>query len=228
MTYDSFDSLPRLQRRRDPEIHRDVRAELSIQSPEGRRSVQLSVRHGVVSLTGLVESYSEKWAIDRAVRQIVGVREVRDGLHVRPADGAAATDQELATAANSALHWDARVPNGVHANLIDGMVQLRGAVDRFHEREAAVEAVRNLVGVRDIVNEIALRAATPLPNLALEVKDALRRRLGPAALVIVIKVADGVVTLRGPVPTIAIAGEIENVVRSIRGVIQIHNQLRVF
>ena len=50
--------------KRDPEIHQDVRAELAIQQDEGRRSVEISVHHGVVSLTGLVESYAQKWAIE--------------------------------------------------------------------------------------------------------------------------------------------------------------------
>ena len=54
--------------KRDPEIHQDVRAELWTQEDEGSRSVEISVHHGVVYLTGLVESYAEKWAIGRAVR----------------------------------------------------------------------------------------------------------------------------------------------------------------
>jgi osmotically-inducible protein OsmY len=228
VTYDWFDSLPRLPRKRDPDIHQDVRAELSMQQDEWRRSVEVSVQHGVVSLNGLVDSYAEKWAIDRAVRQIVGVKDVRDYLHVRPPDIAAPTDRRIATTANWALGWDVRVPRGIHAHVIDGMLRLGGAVERFYQRAAAEEAVRNLVGVRDIVNEIALLPAVPPANLGLEVEAALRRRLGSASRVIFVEVADGVVTLRGPVPTHAILGEIECVVWSIPGVTKIHNQLQVF
>ena len=70
--------------KRDSEIHRDLRAELGIQPPDGRRSVEITVCRGVVYLTGFVESYADKWAIHRLVRQIPGVKGMRDYLHVRP------------------------------------------------------------------------------------------------------------------------------------------------
>jgi osmotically-inducible protein OsmY len=70
--------------KRDPEIHRDVRAELGMQPDDGRRSVEITVYQGVVYLTGFVESHAAKRAIDCTVRCIVGVRGLRDYLHVRP------------------------------------------------------------------------------------------------------------------------------------------------
>ena len=193
-----------------------------------RRSVEVSVQNGVVSLNGLVDSFGEKWAIDRAVRHIIGVKDVRDYLHVRPPETAAPTDRRIATTANGALDWDVRVPSGIHAHVTDGVLRLRGAVERFCQREAAEEVVRNLVGVRDIVNEIALLPVDPPADLAAEIEAALRRRLGSASRVIFVEVADSVVTLRGAVPTFAILVEIERAVCSIPGVTQIHSLLQVF
>ena len=227
MAGDWFDSQQRCPLKRDPEIHQDVRAELWIQEDEGRRSVEISVQHGVVSLTGLVESYAQKWAIGRAVGHIVGVKDLRDYLHVRPSADAAPDDRQIERAANMALRWDARVPKGLRAKVSGGVLRLSGAVERFRLREAAEEAVRNLMGVRDIVNEIVLLPAAPAAHLALEVEAALRRRLGPASRVISVAAAQGVVTLRGLVPTFAIVGEIERAVWSIPGVTQIDNQLQV-
>ena len=191
------------------------------------RTVEISVRYGVVSLTGLVESYARKCAIDRAVGRIVGVKDVRDYLHVRPSDGAVSDDGQIEGAANRALGWDVRVPRGIRAKVSGGVLRLSGAVEWFRLREAAEEAVRNLTGVRDIVNEIVLLPATPAAHLALEVEAALRRRLGPASRVISVAAAQGVVTLRGVVPTFAILGEMERAVWSIPGVTQIDNQLQV-
>jgi osmotically-inducible protein OsmY len=213
--------------KRDPEIHQDVRAELSIEQDDGRSSVEIMVHHGVVYLTGLVESYAQKWAIDRAVRRIVGVKDLRDYLHVRPPDAAAPDDRGMARAANRALRWDARVPKGVRAEVTGGVLRLWGAVQRFGQREAAEEAVRNLVGVRDIVNEIALLPADRPAHLTLQVEAALRRWLGPASQVISVAAADGVVTLRGPVPTFAVRGEIERAVWAVPGITRIDNQLQV-
>ena len=225
MACEWIDSQQRFQKR-DAEIHQDVRAELSMEEDEAGHTVEISVRYGVVSLTGLVESYARKCAIDRAVRRIVGVKEVRDYLHVRPPDGAAPDDGQIEGAANRALGWDVRVPKGIHAKVTGGVLGLHGAVERFWQREAAEEAVRNLAGVRDIVNKIFLLPAAPPAHLT-QVEAALRRRLGPASRLISVDVAQGVVTLRGAVPTFAILGELERAVSSIPGIIRIDNQLQV-
>ena len=115
----------------------------------------------------------------------------------------------------------------LHAARLHVARQRTASVERFSQREAAEEAVRNLMGVRDIVNEIALLVVVPPAHLALEVEAALRRRLGSASRLIFVEVAEGVVTLRGPVPTFAILDEIEGAVWSIHGVTQIDNQLQV-
>lgn len=70
--------------KRHSEIHRDVREELGVQPDDGRRSVEITVRQGVVYLTGFVESYAVKRATHRIVGQIPGVKGMRDYLHVRP------------------------------------------------------------------------------------------------------------------------------------------------
>ena len=70
--------------RRDPEIHRDVRAELGIQPDDGRRSVEITVHRGVVHLTGFVESAAVKRATGRIVRRVAGVTGLRNHLQVRP------------------------------------------------------------------------------------------------------------------------------------------------
>ena len=226
MTSDRIESEQWYGRKRDPEIHQDVRAELSMDADEGRRQVVVSVSNGVVSLTGLVDSYAAKWAIDRAVRRITGVRGLRDNLHVRPPE--TPNDRLIARTADAALSSDARVPNGIRADVTDGVLRLRGSVERFYQREAAEEAVRNLIGVRDIVNEIALLPSIPPVHLVLEVEAALRRRLGSASRLIFVEATEGKVKLRGPVATLAIVGEIESAVWSIRGVTRIDNQLQVF
>lgn len=198
-----------------------------MEQDEGKPSVEISVRDGVVSLTGLVESYAQKCAIDRAVGRIVGVKHLCDYLHVRPSDAGAPDDRQIERAANRALRWDARVPKGLRAKVSGGVLRLSGAVERFGLREAAEEAVRNLTGVREIVNEIALLPSVPPAHLTLQVEAALRRWLGPASRVISVAAAQGVVTLRGVVPTFAILGEIERAVSSIPGIRRIDNQLQV-
>ena len=54
-----------------------------------------------------------------------------------------------------------RVPKGIRTKVTGGVLPLRGAAQRFRQREAAEDAVRNLKGLRDIVNEIALFPTAP-------------------------------------------------------------------
>jgi osmotically-inducible protein OsmY len=218
--------------REDHEIEQDVRAELALEqsSTDRQRFVGVSVECGVVRLTGSAGSYAQKRAFERAAGRVVGVTDVRDHVDVRPADDVRRADRGLERAARHALEWDARVPEGITVDVTDGVLQLRGAVARFAEREAAEEAVRNLIGLRDLVNEIRVAPAPPLPepaDLARVVAEVIRRRFGFDSGYFSIAIADGVVTVSGIVPRFANLDEIERAVRSIPGVTRIDNHLLV-
>jgi osmotically-inducible protein OsmY len=222
----------RFQRsRKDDEIERDVRAELAVeQGDSGHHLVRVVVDRGVVSLSGSVDSYARRWAIGRAVARVVGVKDVRNHLEVCPSLDDHREDGHIQTAAQRALEWDARVPDGIGAAVTDGVLRLHGTVECLAEREAAEEAVRNLVGVREVVNEIRVAWAPTgegADDLGLDVEAAIRRRFGVDTGYIVIGVDNGVVTLSGAVPLLALLDDIERAVRSIPGVTRINNELLV-
>lgn len=222
----------RVQRlRKDDEIERDVRAELAAeQGNSGHHLVRVVVDRAVVNLTGSVDTYARKWAIGRAVAHVVGVKDVRDHLEVCPSLDDHREDGHIQAAARRVLEWDARVPDGVGATVTDGALRLHGTVECLTQREAAEEAVRNLVGVRDVVNEIRV-AFVPSgeagDDLALDVEAAIRRRFGVDTGYIAIGVDNGVVTLSGAVPRLALLDDIERAVRSVPGVTRINNELLV-
>jgi osmotically-inducible protein OsmY len=136
-------------------------------------------------------------------------------------------DGRIQRAAKRAIEWDARVPDGIDGDVTDGVLRLRGVVTRFSEREAAEEAVRNLIGVRDVVNEIRVARAPSRGDLESNVEAAILRRLGTDGQCMWIATADGVVTLSGVVPSFAMLEELERTIRSIPGVTRINNQLLV-
>jgi len=215
----------------DDEIEQDVRAELTAeQGSTDHHLVRVVVDRGVVYLSGSADSYARKWAIERAVGRVAGVRGVRDHLEVYPPLDAQRDDGHIQAAARCALEWDARVPGGLRAEVTDGVLRLQGTVQRFSQRDAAEEAVRNLNGVRDVVNEIKVAPAPSLAlvdDLAVDVEAAIRRRVGVDTAWIAIGVEGGVVTLSGAVPAFALVDDIERAVRSIPGVTRINNDLLV-
>jgi osmotically-inducible protein OsmY len=146
----------------DRQLEHDVRAELKFdQDVTHREFVDVVVDGGIVYLLGFSDSYAQKWAIEQAARRVVGVTDLRSRLQVRPSAAAYRSDAQIQKAAEHALQWDARVPRGVRATATDAVVRLYGMVDRSSQLEAAEEAVRNLVGVRDVMNEIRV---VPAPS----------------------------------------------------------------
>ena len=211
----------------DRDIEQAVRAELGVSLDAiGRRLISVVVQQSAVSLSGFVDNYAQKYAAERAAARVVGVRDVRNYLEVLPPDDACA-DGRIRSAVRRALEWDARVPDTVRGEVTDGVVRLYGVVERLSEREAAEEAVRNLIGVRDVVDEIRLAHAPSRDDLETAIESAIRRRFGADVGRIGIETAQGVVTVSGVVPTFAMLEDIEQTLQSVRGVTRIDNQLLV-
>ena len=60
----------------------------------------------------------------------------------------------------NALHWNSAIPShGVSAEADDGVVTLRGVVDRAYQKSYAEAIVRGVAGVVDVRNNIAIRSA---------------------------------------------------------------------
>jgi osmotically-inducible protein OsmY len=212
----------------DHEIHQDVRAELKMDLDiTDERDVEITVNHGSVDLDGSADSYAQKWAIEHATYRVIGVKAVRNYLDVKPPKDDYRDDDEIEKAARRALEWDARVPEGVRASVSDGLLLLNGTVARFSQRVAAEEAVRNLLGVREVTNDIKLSIAEAAIDLKRDVEDALRRRFDGTSASISVEAVDGVVTLNGIVPTFALRDDIERAIWSAPGVTRIDDQLQV-
>jgi osmotically-inducible protein OsmY len=214
--------------RRDHEVERDVREELGAsRSLTDHPFVRMVVRDGVVYLTGSAASYAQKWAIEHAASRVIGVKGVRDHLAVHPRTANVLGDAQIERAAAAALVWDARVPTGVSATVTDGVLRLQGTVDRGWQRDAAEDAVRNLLGIRDLVNEVRLAPDEPPATLERDVAETVRRRFGNHAGGIAVTAADGVVTLSGLVPTFALLDDVLRAVRAVSGVARIADRLLV-
>jgi osmotically-inducible protein OsmY len=211
----------------DPDVEQDVRDELGILGFARRGFIGLAVDHGVVELTGFTDSYAQKWEIERAASRVIGVRDVRDYLEVRPPGAAQRADSRIASAARCLLEWNARVPATVEVEVTDGELRLRGIVELLSQREAAEEAVRNLVGVRDVSNEIKIAPIAPPADVAGDVESAMRRRFGLLCRHVWMVERDGLVTVSGTVGTFELVGDVERVAKSVPGVVRVDNRLLV-
>jgi osmotically-inducible protein OsmY len=183
---------------------------------------------GVVTLTGQVPSYADRLAAERVVKQIAGVKGLANDVEVRLPGDARRTDTDLAAAAVKALEWDVRVPHqGIKLRVSDGWLTLEGQVEWQFQREAADRAVRHLLGVRGVSNQIALKARVTPTDLKNRIEAALKRNAELEARKIRVETKGGTVVLDGTVHSWAEREEAERAVWAAPGVAAVEDHLTV-
>jgi len=185
----------------DSQLQQDVLDELKWEPAVEASTIGVEATDGVVTLAGHVASFAEKWAAEAAAQRVAGVKGVVVEIDVRLPDSHKRSDAELVQAAASALEWNSSVPKGaVKIGVSHGVIELSGDVDWAFQRTAAVSAVRNLIGVRTVVDQIAIR---PHPinsrGVRRKIQAALHRQAQIDANAITIDVDGNNITLGGVV-----------------------------
>jgi osmotically-inducible protein OsmY len=184
----------------DKQLQQNVLHELDWEPGVRSTDIGVSVHEGVVTLSGFVDTYAEKFGAEDAAKRIFGVKGLANDLTVTSPNTAQRPDSDLAEAAVRALAATASVPAGhIQTTVRDGAVILEGEVDWQYQSTAAGNAVRWLPGVRDVRNRITVKPHVSSFDVKTKIEDALRRSAEVEARRITVDAADGKVTLRGNV-----------------------------
>jgi osmotically-inducible protein OsmY len=160
----------------DGHLQQAVLKELSWEPSLVAAHIGVAADHGVVTLTGHVESFAEKQAAEIAARRVRGVKAVVEEIAVRLPVGVGRGDAEIAAAAVERLAWDVAVPpDAVQVKVEQGWITLTGAVDWFYQRDAAEQDVRRLFGVVGLSNQIAIKPKVDVANISDDIMHALHR-----------------------------------------------------
>lgn len=213
----------------DLQLQRDVLEELKFEPSIRETEIGVAAKDGVVTLSGVVDSYAEKFTAERTAERVTGVKAVADGIEVRVPGPHQRTDTELAHAVANALKWDIQIPDDrIKATVEDGWVDLDGEVEWQYQKWAADSAVRNLTGVKGVANLIKV---TPKKVSTYEVsekiKDSLRRHAELDADRITIEAKDGRVTLRGTVSSFAERQDAERAAWQAPGVTRVEDFIAI-
>ena len=119
----------------DQEIQNDVIAELHWEPALNTKEIGVSVRNGIITLAGYVNSHSEKLAAEKAAKRVKGVRAVAQNIEVTLAGGNLLPDRQIAETIKRKLEWSITIPDGKIQVMIDnGWIKLGDEVDSLSQK----------------------------------------------------------------------------------------------
>ena len=216
--------------RSDPDIKRDVEDELRWDPDIDPTDIAVAVKSGVVTLTGYVRSYAQKYAAERAAKHVTGVVGVANDLDVRLPVADERPDPEIAREAVANLKiWLPNSWKNIQAIVKNGWVTLEGELEWNYQREYAERAVRWIKGVKGVSNLIRLKLRDqPRPEeIKQKIEEAFRRSALVDANRVTVETHGGEVVLKGTVRSWAEREEAEHAAWLAPTVTRVDNRLAV-
>ena len=212
----------------DSQLQRDVLNELEWEPRVDHAHIGVVVKHGVVTLSGQVPSYGEKYEAVKATKRVYGVTGVADELEVKIPGVSERTDTDIAEAAVGALKAHDSVPDEqIQVTVRDAWVTLDGSVEWEHQRAAAENCVRYLTGVTGVSNAITIKPRATPADIKKKIEEALQRSATTDGRRITVDVEGRKVILRGNVRSSAESSEAERAAWAARGVSSVDNLIRI-
>jgi osmotically-inducible protein OsmY len=212
----------------DVQLKHDVTNELAWEPSVNETHIGVSVKDGLVTLTGHIPSYGEKYGAEAAAKRVQGVRAVANELDVRIASDTRKTDEDIARSCLAALHAHSAVPDDRLMLVVNaGWVTVEGVVEWQYQKNAVETALRYLTGVRGITNKIELTPRASAAGVKERIEDALKRSAELDAQRIHVEAHDSKVTLSGRVHSWVARNEAQAVAWAAPGVTEVENNLVV-
>ena len=122
--------------------------------------IGVTAKDGVITLSGFVGGYNDKWVAERAVQRVAGVKAIAEELKVRLFDYNAMDDDMIAKRAVQSIEWDSSIPKDhIMIKVEKGWVSLTGSVEWNFQRSNAEADIRKLHGVMGVSNSITVKPA---------------------------------------------------------------------
>jgi osmotically-inducible protein OsmY len=212
----------------DRELQRHVEDALGWEPGIDAAHIGVTAEDGVVTLRGDIGSYSAKADAERVTLRVYGVKAVANDLSVQLGEACKRTDSAIAQAAVNALRWTSGIPaDKITVIVSEGWITLRGEVDFPHQKQAATRAVRDLIGLHGVINDLFVRPKATSTAVPEKIEAALRRSAAVDARRISVTSDGGKVVLSGNVRSWAERQEVARAAWSAPGVTQVDDRLSI-
>jgi osmotically-inducible protein OsmY len=212
----------------DSEIERDVRDELKWNPNLHAEDIAVSVKDGVVTLSGFTKSYTDRLEAEATAKRVAGVHAVANDIEVRLPAIDQRPDPDIARDAVAALKSELPIShNRIKVIVKDGWITLEGAVEWQYQKTSADIAVRKVKGVKGVTNVMTVKPKVEPSELKRKIQEAFKRNAEVDAERITVEANGSEVVLKGTVRSWIEREEAERVAWSAPGITNVEDRIVV-
>lgn len=207
-------------------LQKDVQDAIKWEPLLNAAEIGVTAKDGVITLTGVVNSYAKKLEAEDAAKNVAGVKAVAEEITIEFNGAAKHNDSQIATEVVNAFKFNWEVPDDkLHVTVEHGWITLSGEVEWNYQKEAAQKAVRHLAGVKGVTNNLTIKANLHDAIEKMDIERALNRNWSIDAEDIKVAVSGNHVTLNGFVDSIYQKNEAGRIAWNAPGVRTVNNEL---